>query len=102
MLLDILLIFLAAAGGLLVLWCVAGLFFAPVFDQSTVCHAYITDDAEALEEKVRAYAWLRGSGFASGEMVLIDRGITPEAMSRVRLLQNRHPWLLYKTEEGAE
>ena len=54
MLLDILLVFLAAAGVALIVWCLLGLLLAPAFGRIMVTLCYAEGDGGELEQKIRA------------------------------------------------
>lgn len=95
MLLDILLVFLAAAGALLILWCLLGLLLAPVFGQNMVTLCYAMGDGEDLEQRVRAYGWLRDGRLSGGRLVIVDCGLTAQGIGRTGLLRQRYPWLEY-------
>ena len=100
--LEILLVFLSAAGITLVLWCVGGLLLVPFFDDQSVLLCTITEDAPDLEKRVRAYAWLCGSGIIKGKMLLIGRRLTTSAEVRVICLCDKYDWLEYRVDSGLE
>ena len=95
--LEVLLIFLSAAGISMVLWCIAGLLFVPFFDRNSMLVSIVEDDAADIENRVRSYAWFRGSGLFSGKMLLIGNGLTPSAERRISLLCDKYCWLVYRT-----
>lgn len=100
MLLDLLLIFLAAAGVILVLWCLLGLLLLPVFGCSMVTLYYVKGDGEDLEQKTRAYSWLREGRLSGGRMVIVDCGLTEQGIGRTYLLRKRYPWVEYCTRDS--
>lgn len=93
MFLDLLLIFLAAAGVLLLLWCLLGLVLLPVFGRSMVTLYYVKGNGEGVEQRVKAYGWLREGRIAGGRLIVVDCGLTEQGIGRVHLLQERYPWL---------
>ena len=95
MLLDILLVFLAAAGVALILWCLLGLLLAPVFGRNMVTLCYAEGDGGELEQKIRSYGWLRDGRLTGGRLVIVDCGLTEQGIGRMCLLQERYPWVEY-------
>ena len=100
MLLDILLVFLAAAGILLLLWCLLGLLLSPVFGRDMVTYCYEKGDGDELEQRARAYGWLRDGRISGGRLVIVDCGLTEQGLERVRRLRERYPWLEYCRREA--
>lgn len=99
MLLEFLLFLLLAAGVLLVLWCAVGVVLTPFYDSDTKTLYYIKENAERLEQRVRAFAWLRGSGMFGGILVLVDCGLGTEAVARAAALQKRYEWVELRKPE---
>lgn len=91
--LDLLLIFLAAAGILLVIWCLVGVLLQPVFGRSMVTFCFTRGDGRELEGRVRIYSWLREGRLSGGRLVLVDCGLTDRGKRVADLLQERYGWL---------
>ncbi len=100
MILDLLLIFLAAAGVVLLLWCLLGLLLLPVFGRNMVTLCYARGCGEDLEQKVRAYGWLRDGRISGGRMIVVDCGLSEQGVGRTHLLQERYPWVEYCPREA--
>ncbi len=95
MFLDILLVFLAAAGILLLLWCLLGLVLLPVFGRSMETLYYVKGGGEGMEQRVRAYSWLREGRITGGRLIVVDCGLNEQGMGRIHLLRERYPWVEY-------
>lgn len=93
--LDIILIFLAAAGVALVLWCLLGLLLQPVFGRNMVTLCFARGDGRELEYRVRAYSWLREGRISGGRLALVDCGLTAHGRQVAELLCARYAWLDY-------
>lgn len=71
MVLQVILCALAAAGLLLVVWCVVGRLLLPV-SRSLVSVYVLRGDGQELEQTVRAFEWLCESGLMAGTLVVVD------------------------------
>ena len=71
MVLQVILCALAAGGVLLIVWCVIGRMLLPV-SRSLVSVYVLRDDAQELEQTVRAFEWLCESGLMAGTLAVID------------------------------
>lgn len=91
--LDLLLIFLAAAGVILVVWCLVGVLLQPVFGRGMVTLCFVRGDGRDLEGRVRIYGWLREGRLSGGRLVLVDCGLTAHGLEVAGLLQDRFGWL---------
>lgn len=91
--LDLLLIFLAAAGVILVVWCLVGVLLQPVFGRNMVTLCFVRGDGRDLEPRVRIYGWLREGRLSGGRLVLVDCGLTERGQRVAGLLQDRYGWL---------
>ena len=97
--LDLILIFLAAAGVALVLWCLMGLMLHPVFGRTRVTLCFVRGDGRELEYRVRAYSWLREGRISGGRLALVDCGLTDRGRQAAELLRGRYTWLDYCTPD---
>lgn len=79
--------FLAVAGVVLCLWCLAGCFLLPFGGKDLQLTLRVCDHASKLERQLRAYSWLRGSGLLQAELTVLDCGLDEEGRTLVRLLQ---------------
>lgn len=91
--LDLLIMFCASAGLILLGWLLLGLFMRPVFEEGTVTALPVSGDAEKLEQQVRSFAWYRGGRNTGGSLVIVDCGLSPKGRNAVSLLQKQYPWL---------
>ena len=95
---EYLIIFLAAFCGVLLLWCLTGLLLSPVFGSDMVTFCFARGDGETLEQRVRAYGWLRDGKHDGGKLVIVDCGLSEQGLEAARILQSRHDWLDYCSE----
>ena len=93
--LDLILVLLAAAGGVLILWCILGLLLQPVFGKKMVTLCYAQGDGDELEQKVRAYRYLREGRVAGGRLVVVDCGLNAMGLGRAQILRRRYDWVDY-------
>lgn len=99
---DILMIFLILSGALLLLWCFLGFLLKPVFCEEMVSYLPVTGDAEELELRVHAYAWLRDGRISGGKLVLVDRGLSETGTAVVERLCREYRWLSLERTNPAE
>ena len=92
--LELLLVFLAALGLLTFLWCLAGLVLRP--ERETLSIRCCQGNGDRLEQTVRAYGWLRGTGLVRGQLLLMDCGLTAQQ------LQETRDWVIYCPRESLE
>ena len=71
MVLHVVVCALAAAGVLLIVWCVVGHMLLPVA-RSLVSVYVLRDGDQALEQTVRAFEWLCESNFLAGTLLVVD------------------------------
>ena len=95
MVVKLFLAFIAAIGLLGCLWCFFGLLVMPVFrgNMLTVCH--IEGDADAAEQIVRGYGWLRDGRRSGGRLLFVDCGLSEKGLILVTKLQHEYPWVAY-------
>ncbi len=82
---DMILCLLAACGVAMVLWCMIGWALFPCKGRRVIL-LYAADDAEALEQTLRAQRWLRKSGLLRGRTIVVDCGLTPQGAARAQRL----------------
>lgn len=92
---EILLIFFAACGLVLLAWCLLGLLLEPVFGREMVTLYFVRGDGASMECRVRAYGWLRDGKLTGGRMVLVDCGLTKPGLEAAEILRQRYSWLDY-------
>ena len=97
-----LIVFLAAVGTAVLLWCLTGLLLYPVFGPEMVTYCRVEGDGETMEHCVRAYGWLRDCRREGGRLVLVDCGLSESGRKAAELLCGRHGWLDYRTAEAAK
>ena len=68
---EILMVFFAGCGVVLLGWCLLGLLLEPIFGREMVTLYFVAGDAETMEHRVRAYGWLRDGRLTGGRMVLV-------------------------------
>lgn len=100
MLLEMTVCALAAAGVVLLLWCLLGALLLPAAGPGLAAVYRCGGDAPALERTVRAFVWLRESGLTEMELTVVDCGMSPQALARARALAARHGYIRIDTEES--
>lgn len=92
---EVLLVFFAACGVILLAWCLLGLLLEPVFGREMVTLYFVRGNGDGLERRVRAYGWLRDGKITGGRMVMVDCGLTKPGLDTAQLLRDRYSWLDY-------
>lgn len=93
MLWDILLVFLSAAGVVLLLWCFLGFLLRPVFTETMTTLFPAKDDGNGLEQCVRAYAWLREGRLSGGIFLIVDQGLNENGRKTAQKLSETYDWV---------
>jgi len=88
---------LAAAGLVLVVWCLAGRLLLPAHGVLVCCR--VRGDAPELEQTVRSLSWLVESGLLRATLCIADCGLTPEARARAEALAARRRYIEIVEEE---
>ena len=70
---------------LLVCWCALGALLMPKGGRE-VTLLFLQDDAPHLEQKVRHIRWLHSTGIFTGELLLVDCGMTQEVRKTAEIL----------------
>jgi hypothetical protein len=92
-------VFLAALGTALLLWCLMGLLLVPVFGENMVTFCMASGDGKWLEQKARGYNWLREGRKSGGRFVIADCGLTSRGRQIAERLCGRYDWVeLYNGE----
>lgn len=99
---DLALVFFAASGLVLLLWCFIGAMLRPVFCPKTVTLLPADGDGEKLEQQSRAFAWLRDGRTLGGKLVIIDCGLSEQGLACVKVLCEKYPWLTVCAPDEAE
>lgn len=99
MLIEILIAFAAAAILGLMLWALFGLLLMPVFGKNMVTFCFVHGSGRELEQRVRAFGWLRESRKKGGRLVIVDCGLTEQGLSAVQHLRKTYLWLDYCPNE---
>ena len=84
---------LAAAGLMRFLWGLAGAVLLPVAGDNLTMVCRAKGDAPELEQTVRSFAWLRGTGMVELPLQILDCGMTPQARRRAERLARQHPYV---------
>lgn len=95
MLAEVLLVFFAVCGVVLLAWCLLGLLLEPVFGREMVTLYFVRGNGDGLERRVRAYGWLRDGRLTGGRLVLVDCGLTKPGLEAAEILRQRYGWLDY-------
>ncbi len=95
-------IFLAALGTALLLWCLMGLLLVPVFGENMVTVCMASGDGKWLEQKARAYNWLREGRTRGGRFVIADCGLNLHGRQVAERLCARYGWMELHTGELAD
>lgn len=98
MLTDILLVFLIAAGLILMIWCLWGLLLLPLFGQRMTTLCFSRGDGDELEQRVRAFGWMRDGKHSGAQLVIVDCGLTGLGLERAIRLRDRYSWVAYCPE----
>ena len=84
---------LAAAGLGLLFWCLVGWSVLPFGGQDLQLILTVRGDAEALEQQLRALAWLQSSGLIRAKLTLRDGGLSEDGRSLVKKLKNTYEFI---------
>jgi hypothetical protein len=90
---------LASAGALLFLWCLIGAFLLPVAGQDFTVLLRAEGGAEKLEQTLRGFEWLRGTGLIDMTLQIVDCGLNAEGLETVRRLAERRPYIRLVPDE---
>lgn len=86
-------VFLAALGAALVLWCLMGLLLVPVFGERMITVCMASGDGRWLEQKVRGYNWLREGRKTGGRFLIADCGLTAQGLQIAERLCGQFAWV---------
>lgn len=100
--LEILLSFLAVAGLLTLGWLFLGRMLRPMGGKHAVTLLPTEGEGEELEQAITGMFWLRGAGFTAGQVVIVDRGLTPQGLALARTLAEQEPGVCLCTREELE
>ncbi|MDE6107703.1 MAG: hypothetical protein K2F83_03380 [Oscillospiraceae bacterium] len=89
--LEILLSFLAVAGLLGLGWLCFARLLRPMGGKQAVTLLPAKEDGEDLEQALTGLFWLRGAGFAVGQVVIVDRGLTRQGLALAQVLAEQEP-----------
>ena len=92
-LLDLLVVFLAASGVVFLIWCLLGCLLHPVFCEEMVTYLPVRGDGSNVEQSVRAYAWLRSGRLSGGTLVLVDLGLDRQGLQCVEAICKHYDWI---------
>ena len=84
---------LAAAGVLLFLWCLFGAFVLPVATPGLTAVYRARGNAQDMEQMVRGFAWLCGTGMMEMPLQILDCGMDQDALQRAEHLARQHPYI---------
>lgn len=82
---EFLLVLFVTILALLVCWCVFGALLQFKGGRE-VTLLFLEADAPYLEQKVRHFKWLRSTGISTGELLLVDCGMTQEVRKTAEIL----------------
>lgn len=99
---DLIVAFLAASGVIFLTWCLIGLLLHPVFGAEMVTFLPAKGNADALEQRVKAYAWLRDGRITGGRLVIVDQGLSSRGIQCAEKLCLRYTWVIYCAANEAE
>ena len=89
--LEVILSLLAVAGLLSLSWLLLGRILTPAGNGETLSLVPGKGDGESLEQSVRGLLWLRGGGMLSGDVVIVDCGLTTTGRAVAAALCLREP-----------
>lgn len=102
MLVEILIIFVAALTLGVILWSLFGLLLLPVFGKNMVTFCFARGDGGELELRARAYGWLRSEKPRGGRLVIVDCGLSQQGLCATGHLRDKYPWVDYCPHEAME
>lgn len=88
---DIFAALLAAFGLVCLGWLAFGRMILPVGGEGQQVYAVIParGDGGGLEQAVSGLLWLRGTGLLRGQVVILDKGLSPQGLAVARQLAER-------------
>lgn len=89
--LEVILSLLAVTGLLSLSWLLLGRILTPAGNGETVSLVPGRGEGENLEQAVRGLLWLRGGGLLSGDILIVDCGLTPAGRATAVALCLREP-----------
>ena len=84
---------LGAAGLILFCWCFIGSFLLPVAGRNVTAVYVAGKDAADLEQTVRSFSWLRGTGMIEMPLKIVDCGMDEETRRLAERLAGTHPYI---------
>lgn len=91
---------LATAGLILFCWCLIGSFLLPVAGRNLTAVYLASKDSADLEQTVRSFSWLRGTGMIEMPLKIVDCGMDEETRHLAVRLARAHPYIqLVRQEE---
>ena len=84
---------LATAGLILFCWCLIGSFLLPVAGRNLTAVYLASGDSTDLEQTVRSFSWLRGTGMIEMPLKIVDCGMDNEARRLAERLARAHPYI---------
>ncbi|MEG0876300.1 MAG: hypothetical protein RSD32_06020 [Oscillospiraceae bacterium] len=94
--LQITLAFLLSLSIILLLWSIKGFLLRPIIgsgDARVTVTLSADGDAKRLEHLISGLLWLEKNGTLPSGVIIVDCGLTAEALDRARLLEKKHPQL---------
>lgn len=86
---------LASAGLLLILWALLGWCLLPPRREAVTVYRLSASEPQ-LERQVQAFVWSRGSGLASGRLILAGSGEPPEVAALAARLAAQYDCVEYR------
>lgn len=96
---QLLLCALAAAGLLMLFWIAIGALLLPVRLKNGCILIMVEENADRLEHRVRACAWLIETGLISGTVILADTQRDPQATMLAKRLSESFCWAIWLPAE---
>ena len=93
---------LATAGLILFCWCLIGSFLLPVAGRNLTAVYRAGGDASDLEQTVRSFSWLRGTGMIEMPLRIVDCGMDEETRRLAERLARTHPYIQIVREKRQE
>ncbi|MBP3634123.1 MAG: hypothetical protein J6J43_06090 [Oscillospiraceae bacterium] len=85
-----------------VFWGLFGLLLLPVFGKNMVTFCFSQDAGSELEQRVRAYGWLRENKRRGGRFVIVDCGLSEKGLLTAQHLRRKYTWVDYCPNEAME
>ncbi len=92
---------LAVCGVFLIAWAIFEALLMPLPERDTCMLVYLHGDVAQVQQCIRACRWLRERRGVRGQMLFVDRGLTPEGRQSAVRMMSEEP-SLFLCADGEE